>query len=120
MGISHTDTGSLDDYRKGQLRAQVAQHTDDQLPPLHLPGMAEEVIKAASSGAPEVPAKQLRLKEPGLTPQVANNDNKFADVLSAEPQKVPPLSQNLRNGIEDPNAHQTKPHAKRQLIPQFA
>ena len=57
MGISHTDTGSLDDYRKGQLRTQVVQHTDDQLPPLHLPGMAEEVIKAASSGAPEVTAK---------------------------------------------------------------
>ena len=50
MGISNTDTGFADDFRKSQLRGQVVQHTDDQLPPLHLPGMAEEVIRAAGSG----------------------------------------------------------------------
>ena len=60
MGISNTDTGFLDDFRKTQLRGQVVQHTDDQLPPLHLPGMAEEVIRAAGSGiggAAELPAR---------------------------------------------------------------
>lgn len=60
MGINNTDTGCIDDLRKSQIRGQVVQHTDDQLPPLHLPGMAEEVIRAAGSGiggAAEVPAR---------------------------------------------------------------
>ena len=117
--VDQTNTGVLDEFRKSQLRNQVIQHTDQSLPPLT--NRAEEMIKSGRSTPLVVPVTN---NNPTYLPRPAQpgpkSDNKFSDVLVQHPQKIAPLSQNLKNGIQDPNSQQTQPLPKHQLIPQFA
>lgn len=78
--------------------------------------MAEDMIRQGrNSPMPAAEAAKYRaqaIRDGGPSLHIeANKDNKFVDVLVSEPQKVQPLHKNLRNGIEDPNAHQNRSSA---------
>ena len=121
MNLEKTDTGVLNDFRRAQLQSQVVNHTDKQLPPLTNISKAEELIKAGKNSPlttdDQLNSPSFRTIDTNTNSQSMlegpKKDNKFADILSKEPQKVQPLTKNLKNGIEDPNASQTKPLPKR-------
>ena len=122
MNVEQTDTGGLDDFRRGQLRDQVVHHLDSQLPPLTNASKAEEMIRQQGrfpgTGVPVTPevvaVNQPPLKEPSaltfrnirnpsrLLQEPPKKDQKMADVLINEPQRMQALSKALPGSTMDP------------------
>ena len=102
----------------------MVHHTDASLPPLVTMTHAEQMIRAGGQTSPvPIDSQAIAIGGPSLAPSLAggNKDSKHIDILTLQPQKVPPLHKHhLKSGISDPHSKQTKPQPKRQLIPQFA